>query len=448
MVLINHFDYHIPGHWINLVSGIGIHGNLIVILIQRIPIRRCDFFNPVMTDLQVLRQDQIAIRIRKEAGMNRCCRIGCHLLDIFLIIKVINTELCVFLKHRLFRLVILFDDFQLRFKFFIQKHPPYLGRIRIMLCDPHDKVIHRLIIMGRGRFPDKVCAVRKGNAAGMSFLVCKYFCRSILPNYYRFSRIKIIASIFLYRKVRKQISRKSGSGQQVSVRLPVIGCLDDFKGLLLYLLRRNALTLHGSGQITLIAAHQVMFTFISQIPHRRRDFFYKILPKIKVLHRRFSVFICGQRCYSVTGMIDHSGCPVRMYNILTGIQAIHCIFQYSVSLRNCLVRLSVFFLQPDHCIDSFIGKGMSKCHFLFTIVGIREGKGIYICLVPHISFRSLDFFHIIRKSNRQVCRKYSLSILSSHRFLNQRSLRYHNTSICIFNIASCIHSKHAAIQGI
>ena len=44
--------------------------------------------NPVMTDLQVLRQDQIAIRIRKEAGMNRCCRIGCHLLDIFLIIKI------------------------------------------------------------------------------------------------------------------------------------------------------------------------------------------------------------------------------------------------------------------------------------------------------------------------------------------------------------------------
>ena len=191
-----------------------------------------------------------------------------------------------------------------------------------------------------------------------------------------------------------------------------------------------------------------MFLLIRQIPGRRCDLFYKILPKIKVLYRRFPVLIRGQRCHPVTGFIDHASCPIRMDNILTGVQAIHRISQHSVSLRNCLVRLSVFFLQPDHCIDSFIGKGMGKCHFLFTIIGIREGKGIYICLVPHISFRSLDFFHIIRKSNRQVCRKYSLSILSSHRFLNQRSLRYHNTSICIFNIASHIQSKHAAIQGI
>ena len=191
-----------------------------------------------------------------------------------------------------------------------------------------------------------------------------------------------------------------------------------------------------------------MFLLICQIPDRRRDLFYKILPKIKILCRRFPVLIRGQRCHPVTGFIDHAGCPVRMDNILTGIQAIHRIFQRGVSLWSYLVRLCVFFLQADCGVYSLIGKGMGKCHFRFAVIGIRERKGIYICLVPHITFRSLDFFHIIGKSYWQVCRKYGFSILSSHRFLNQRSLRYHNTSICIFNFASRIQAKHAAIQRI
>ena len=235
MILIDHFNDHIPGNTVHLVSGIGIHGNLIVILIQRISVRRCDFLNPVMPDCKILRQDQIAFLVRKERGMNLRCRISRHLLNVFFIVQVIDPELRAFLQYRLFRLIILLDDFQLRFKFFVQKHPPYLGRVRTMLRDPHDKIIHRLVIMGRGCLTDKVGTIRKGNAAGMAFLVRKHLCRSILPDHHRFCGIKIIAAIFFYRQIRKKICCKSGTGKQIGVRLPVIGCFDNFKGLLLYL---------------------------------------------------------------------------------------------------------------------------------------------------------------------------------------------------------------------
>ena len=167
--------------------------------------------------------------------MNRCCRIGCHLLNVFLLIQIIDPELCTFVKHRFFRLIILLDDLQLCFKFLVQKHPPYLWRSWIMLCNPHDKVVHRLVIMGRGGLPDKVCTIRKGNTAGISFLVRKHFCRPVLPDHHWFCGIEIIAAIFLYCKVREQVGGKSGPRQEISVRLPIIGCLDDLKRLLLYL---------------------------------------------------------------------------------------------------------------------------------------------------------------------------------------------------------------------
>ena len=191
-----------------------------------------------------------------------------------------------------------------------------------------------------------------------------------------------------------------------------------------------------------------MFTLICQIPHGRRDLFDKILPKIQVFYRRFPVLVRGQRCHPLAGFVDHPGCPIRVYNIFTGIQAIHCIFQCGIPLWNCLVRLCVFFLQLDRGIHTLIDKGMGKCHFRFAVIGVRESEGVYILLISHIPFRGLDFFHIKRKSNGQIRRKDSFSILSSHRFFNQRSLRYHDTSIRIFNIASCIQAKHAAIQRI
>ena len=191
-----------------------------------------------------------------------------------------------------------------------------------------------------------------------------------------------------------------------------------------------------------------MFTLICQIPHGRRDLFDKILPKIQVFYRRFPVLVRGQRCHPLAGFVDHPGCPIRVYNIFTGIQAIHCIFQCGIPLWNCLVRLCVFFLQLDCGIHTFIGKRMTKGYLCFAVIGVRKGKGIYLLLISHIPLRGLDLFHIIRKSNGQIRRKDSFSVLSSHRFFNQRSLRYHNTSICIFNIASRIQSKHAAIQRI
>ena len=81
-------------------------------------------------------------------SVNRGRRISRYLFNVFFVIQIIDPELSAFMKHRLFRLIILLDNFQLRLKFLIQKHPPHLGRVGMMLGDPDDEIIHRLIVMG------------------------------------------------------------------------------------------------------------------------------------------------------------------------------------------------------------------------------------------------------------------------------------------------------------
>ena len=91
---------------------------------------------------------------------------------------------------------------------------------------------------------------------------------------------------------------------------------------------------------------------------------------------------------------------------------------------------------------------MLKCQFCFLIVCIRKRKRIYIICISQIAFRSLYFFYIIRRSQRQVCGKFRCSIISSCHFLNQSAFLYNNRSICIFNVTGCIKSKNSSIQRI
>ena len=91
---------------------------------------------------------------------------------------------------------------------------------------------------------------------------------------------------------------------------------------------------------------------------------------------------------------------------------------------------------------------MLKCQFRFLIVCIRKSKCIHIIRISQIAFRSLYFFYIIRKSQRQVCGKLRRSIIASCHFLNQSAFLYNNRSICIFNVTGCIKSKNSSIQRI
>ena len=209
MVLINCFNDHIPGNSVHLVCSIGIYCYLIVIFIQSISIRCIYFLNAIMSDFKILRKNQISLLICKIGFMFYRSRISRYLLHIFFSVHVENLELCIFLKHCFLCLVILFDDFQLRFKLFIQHHSPYLRSAWMILCNLYNKIIYRSIVMRSCCLTDNIRSIRDRNTAGITFLVCKDFRCTVFSDHYWFGRIKIITAIFIYFQGRYQISSKS-----------------------------------------------------------------------------------------------------------------------------------------------------------------------------------------------------------------------------------------------
>ena len=212
MVFIDNINDNVPRHIVHLVQRIGIHRHFIIILIQRIAKRGIDFFYPIMTDFQVLRQNQITFAVREIGFMCYHGRVSRHLLHIFLVVQVIYLELCVFRKHSLLRFNILLHNSQLRFKFIVQKHPPYLRSVRLMLRDTHKEIPNRRIIMRCGCLPHNVRPKRERDAAGITLFISKDFRCPVLPDFHRFSGIKIISAIFLCVQGRYQPCRKPCTG--------------------------------------------------------------------------------------------------------------------------------------------------------------------------------------------------------------------------------------------
>ena len=212
MVFISDLNNDIARSSVHLICSVGIYIHLIVILIQSISIRCVYFLNAVMPDFKILRKDQISLLICKIGFMFYCSRISRYLLHIFLSVHVENLELCILLKHCFLCLVILFDDFQLRFKFFIQHHSPHLRSAWMVLCNLYNEIIYRSIVMRSCCLTDNICSIRNCNTAGITFLVCKNFRCTVFSDYYWFGRIKIIASICFLCKGRFQINCKSSSG--------------------------------------------------------------------------------------------------------------------------------------------------------------------------------------------------------------------------------------------
>ena len=165
-----------------------------------------------MTDFQVLRQNQITFAVREIGFMCYHGRVSRHLLHIFLVVQVIHLELCIFCKHSFLRFIVLLHDFQLRFKFIVQKHPPYLRRRRLMLCDMHKEVLDRRIIMRRARFFHNVRPKRERDAAGIAPFISEDFRCPVLPDCHRFSGIKIIPAIFFLIQGRYQPCGKPCAG--------------------------------------------------------------------------------------------------------------------------------------------------------------------------------------------------------------------------------------------
>ena len=209
MVFICNLNDDISRSSVHLICCVGIYIYLIVILIQSISIRCVYFLNAVMPDFKILRKDQISLLICKIGFMFYRSRISRYLLHIFFSVHVENLELCILLKHCFLCLVILFDDFQLRFKLFIQHHSPHLRSAWMVLCNLHNKIIYRSIVMRSCCLTDNIRSIRDRNTAGITFLVCKDFCSTVFSDHYWFGRIKIITAIFIYFQGRHQISGKS-----------------------------------------------------------------------------------------------------------------------------------------------------------------------------------------------------------------------------------------------
>ena len=448
MVLINNFNDGIPWNLIHLVQGIGIYCHLIITFIQSISIWCMDFLNTVMTNLQVLRQHQIPLFICKIGFMYNCSRIGSYLLYIFPIIQIIDLKFRIFCQNRLFRLIILLYDFQLSFKLIIQKDSPYLRCVRLMLCDTHDKIVYRSIIMRCSCLTDKISAIWQWDTAGITFFIRKYLSCPVFTNHYRNCRSKIITSIFLCIEAAYQICSKSRPFKKICVCLAVISCFDKLERLLFHLFRGSTASLHRCHKVPLITAGQVILWFICQIPDRRCDLFHIIIAKIKVLHKCCTIFICSQCCYFFSGFINHSSSPIRMYDVITGIQTVNRFFQCCISLWCVRIGFLIFLLQWNLRIDTFVGKRMGKSYHRLFVVGIIKPEGIHISGISQIPFRSLFFFYLISESNRKVCSKCCSSIFSCHRLFDQCTLFDDDRAIPCSNITACIHSKDTAIQRI
>ena len=164
-------------------------------------------------------------------------RIGGHLLHIGLAVQVIDLKLCIFHQHRLFRLIIFFYNPQLCFKLVIQKHPPCLGRIRLMLRDMDKEVFDRFIILGDCRLPHDIGTKGKRDAAGISVFIREDLSFPIGPEHHWFCRVKVIPSIVLRGQGGNQIGRKSCTGKQTCIAFPVVGYFHDLEGLFDHLLR-------------------------------------------------------------------------------------------------------------------------------------------------------------------------------------------------------------------
>ena len=197
MVLTGHVNDYISGCPVYLIQSIGIHRHLISIFISYISIRGGHFLDTVIPDLQVLGQDQIALLIGKERLVFFNSGISGHLLHIFFIIQVIDFELRIFNQDWLLRLVIFFHDPQLRLKFIIQKYPPYLRCIRLMLCDMNQEVLDRCIIIRCGGFPYNISSKGKRDAAGIAIFIGEYLRFPVRSKHHRSGGLEIISPIFL-----------------------------------------------------------------------------------------------------------------------------------------------------------------------------------------------------------------------------------------------------------
>ena len=147
MVLVVYRNNGISALRIHLVCCICIHRNLYIVLIDCVPFRCVDFLNPVMSDLQILRHDQISLAVRKIGLMSGCHWVSCYLLHILLVVQVIYLKFCSGNQYGFLCFIVFFHDFQFCLKLFIQKHSPDLWLIWMMLRDIHFKIIDRLVIV-------------------------------------------------------------------------------------------------------------------------------------------------------------------------------------------------------------------------------------------------------------------------------------------------------------
>ena len=147
MVLVIYRNNGISALRIHLVCCVCIHCNLYIVLVDCVPFRCIDFLNPVMSDFQILRHDQISLTVRKIGLVSGCHWVSCYLFHVLFVVKVVHFKFCSCNQDGFFCFIVFFHDFQFCLKLFIQKHTPDLRLIWMMLCDIHFKIIDRLVIV-------------------------------------------------------------------------------------------------------------------------------------------------------------------------------------------------------------------------------------------------------------------------------------------------------------
>ena len=303
LVLHRHFNDRVTGSLVHLVSRVGVHQYLKGIVVQHVPVRSSHFLDPVTPDLQVVRQDQIAIFVGEIGFMGYCGGIGGHLLHVPFMLHIVDLELSLRQKHRFLGLIVLFDDLQLRLEFIIQQDTPLLRFLRMVLRDRHFEIIDRRKVMRRCRFTDDVLSVGNRDGYRVTLLIREHFRLSVRRQDDRFGIFEIIAAVLLCLQGTDQVCGESHTLQQVCIRLAVVGCLDHLERLLDDLLFGSRGLLHRLYQVTFIGAVQVIFLLIQQISLGRDQLLDEVPPEIQIFDKCLAVIIRCQGCHLGTGFI-------------------------------------------------------------------------------------------------------------------------------------------------
>ena len=183
-----------------------------------------------------------------------------------------------------------------------------------------------------------------------------------------------------------------------------------------------------------------MLFLIQKISFGWCDFLHIVFSKIKVINGTGTLCICCKSCNKVSSLKDYSCFPVRMNNVLTGIQSIYCSFKLCIALWNCFSGFLINLENLNLCSSSVILECVGKSCLCLILRHYIEIETVNIIAVTDIIYRCFSLCDIEAIADWKVYGVSCLSISPGCYCLKCSSLSNNHPSIIVFDVISCIKS--------